>query len=435
MNNTISSSPKRGTNYKVISIIILVIVAIAFFSYLVYRASTGVSSTLDTLLITIIGIGASVAASIIIGRWSAQKTVYENLRPFLRTAFRSHGELILGLGRVAEEIQDASDKLSDRVPLLATKARVQEQYQRALEGLENWKELLPEGIQELVEKIRQKREEEEKIHEAISEISAVPFSREMQKQLEQLKKEKERISEISPSTFGIQGGEAKRLVLNGAYVEAIGAYSRLLKDNPRNYTLYLGRARARYLAGDKDGALKDLDEVDHLKPGELYTSRLRDLISKDRPLLPVSKPSDAHKEAYEGNTLLAAGDGDGALDAYKRAAGVGLLEVYTFQNNAMAFLVKGDHEAAREQIERIDPKLAGPYIKVQHFTLLALCSILEKNTCEEEIESLKEAITMCSDFNLNHSPLNYLEQGLQAKKLYTPAIENIFHLLTKGTAE
>jgi len=434
MTNGDPPSKSHRFDYARLGVVALVVIATGFFTYLVLRAEQGVSRALDTFLITVIGIGASVVASVIIGRWSAQKSAHDNLRPFLRTAFRSHGELILGLDRVAEEIREASDKLTDKLPLSATKARVQEQYQRALEGLENWKELLPEGIEELVEKILKKREEEEKYQEAISEIKAAPFSQALQAQIEKLTKEKERIAELSPFVLGIQGGEARRLVLIGAYGEAVSAYSRLIKESPKNYTLYLARARTKYLAGDKTGALKDLDEVDrlHPEPEGLYTSRLRVLISEDKPLSPATKPIQAYKESYEGNNFLAAGDGDRALDAYRRAAESGLFEVYTSQNYTMAYLVKGDVKAAREHVAKVDPDSVGPFIKVQHFVLLALCAVLESNDCSNEIESLKKAISACTDFNLNRSPLQFLEQGLQARGYDDASVRVVFDLIRKN---
>ena len=118
-------------------VVLLVITAVGCFGWLVWRADAGVARALDTFLLTVLGLAASVAVSVLAGRWSAQRSVYSNFRPFLRAAFRSHGELVLGLHRVVDHVTRASQTLENRLPLAATEALVQEQAQRALEGLEN----------------------------------------------------------------------------------------------------------------------------------------------------------------------------------------------------------------------------------------------------------------------------------------------------------
>lgn len=62
--------------------------------------------------------------------------------------------------------------------------------------------------------------------------------------------------------------KVRALVAAGKYAEAVTTYTKMIELQPGSYTLYIGRARAKFLAGDRSGALSDLDIAVNLHPGD-----------------------------------------------------------------------------------------------------------------------------------------------------------------------
>jgi ppGpp synthetase/RelA/SpoT-type nucleotidyltranferase len=62
------------------------------------------------------------------------------------------------------------------------------------------------------------------------------------------------------------GQPASQLIAQGRHAEAVQVYDRFIAVQPKQPSHYAGRARARALMGDIDGALADLEEANNLAP-------------------------------------------------------------------------------------------------------------------------------------------------------------------------
>jgi hypothetical protein len=73
----------------------------------------------------------------------------------------------------------------------------------------------------------------------------------------------------------------------GALEEAIDAYSSLIDFGAGGHSVYLARARPRYVAGDRDGALEDLNKAEDICPADDALRRLRRDIEDGKVLPPL----------------------------------------------------------------------------------------------------------------------------------------------------
>ena len=425
-----------------VGLIVLGFVSLAFFGWLVWRADRGEVRALDAALMQLLGLAASVGASVLWGRWSALQSTRENLEPFLEAAFLSHGELVSGIDRIEEQLNSLSDEMSDqplltkKISLDAARAVVREQSRRASEGSRNWRVLLPKGVTDFEATVKQWRDEKNEFSAVISEVKELtPLSLDLKVILDKLKESKEELAQSSYATLQSQlAGEPRRLLLAGAYEEAANAYSLLINQSPKSHTLYLARARASYAAGNEKGARADVDVAEGLRPGDLAVSRLRELIKSGKPVLSMSVTlpfQEARAEAFKGNGFLSSGDADKALNAYQRAAELGLLEVFVWQDYAMAYLVKGNTLLARQWLAKLDESLMRRFMKVQQEALLTLCAVMDGDQFTEQMEKLKKEKEQCPDFNLEGSPLKFLEKGLAKRASENSNIALVFDLIRK----
>lgn len=79
-------------------------------------------------------------------------------------------------------------------------------------------------------------------------------------------------------------GEIRRLLFSGKYEKAVEAYNELIDQNPKIYSLFVGRANALYLVGRRDDALLDLAEAERLEPGNPMVDAARQKILKNEAL-------------------------------------------------------------------------------------------------------------------------------------------------------
>jgi tetratricopeptide (TPR) repeat protein len=166
-------------------------------------------------------------------------------------------------------------------------------------------------------------------------------------------------------------------------------------------------------------------------PGNHDFDLVFDLLGRIKvaPVAAEENTQTALKDVFDGNSSLAEGDGEKALEAYKDAGKAGLLPVYAHQDCAMAYLVKGEASKAREEMAQIDYGLLGPYVRVQQDALLTLCAILEGKDYKAEIATLRKSIEECTDFDFQHSPLRFLEMGLMNKMPGNHDFDVIFDLI------
>ena len=134
--------------------------------------------------------------------------------------------------------------------------------------------------------------------------------------------------ESRPSLSTYLPGNARALLDKGYFREAVRAYDQVIGKLPGVHTYYIGRARARFLAGDADGAMQDLSRAEKLYPFDPVIERLRlqfrgsdgggirsgDLAQFSIPVdaddLPLSPQllRPAQDAVWQGNSKLSRGD-------------------------------------------------------------------------------------------------------------------------------
>ena len=424
-------------SWIIIGIIILFLIAVVFavVYYLVSRAESGEAGPLDTFLLSVIGLITTVLASILVAKPMAKRDLIRANEPFLRAAFRSQYHLHRGLERIISRCDGISTNERAQLDLPIIRELIFEHIQRAQEGMHNWRELLPGELDYLAQMQEQKADNTAKLDEAIHEFAGLAkYGEEFRDLVAKLKSERDSLSNASPYSLGQpMAEEPRKLLLRGAYKEAVAAYSQLIDREPKNYTLYVARGRAKNKAGDKDGALQDYDAAEKLQPGNASIARERDALKRGESVAPSSFSSPEYLR-YSGRAenKLAMGDADGAMELYRQAAEAGLPPVYVQQNKAMVHLVKGDVPGARRSLGATDEGLLGQYLRVQHRALLALCSILEEEDHAAEMAELDAALAECPDFMLINSPLRFLQAGLLLK-MPQPSkdVADVFRALAK----
>src|SRR5690606_21128920 len=120
-------------------------------------------------------------------------------------------------------------------------------------------------------------------------------------------------------------------------------YSHKLELEPSNYTLFLGRARAHFLLGETDLALKDIDEAEKIRPSDQNVKILRSKIA-DGSLSPPreGQSAEANELVRRGHEALTSGKADEAYVFYSDAQNLGASWPFTQFNMALASTVAGD---------------------------------------------------------------------------------------------
>jgi ppGpp synthetase/RelA/SpoT-type nucleotidyltranferase len=224
---------------------------------------------------------------------------------------------------------------------------------------------------------------------------------------------------------------ARQLVIDGKYDQAVVAYSKLIEAEPKAHTLYLGRAKVRFLAGDHQGAISDIESARNLNPDDPSIKLILNQIETGAIERPVKNPEDSGNAMRTGNKALTEGDGERAFEYFAQAQDLGHSYVFAAFNKAMACVLAGDIKGARHFMEALRPNVGSP----MEINLLALKGIVDasEGLAREEVKSaLSAKLALMPEFHFNISPLRNLELGFAAKgDGMNGEVKQIFELLKK----
>jgi ppGpp synthetase/RelA/SpoT-type nucleotidyltranferase len=208
-------------------------------------------------------------------------------------------------------------------------------------------------------------------------------------------------------------GRARDFVAAGQYDDAIELYSQMLADKPSMHTLYIGRAKARFLAGDQRGALSDLQLAKNLEPTDLSVESVRRQFVDGRVSVP-REGGERHGTSdlvREGNLALADARGEEAFVAYSQAQQGGYNFVFSSFNKGMACVLARDFAGAEQILEPLRP-IPGTPMEINLLCLRGILGILRGTAGDSELEALHSALSAMPEFNYSISPLRHLESGL-----------------------
>jgi len=140
--------------------IALVVVSVGVGVLLVITAVNRELSSLEGALFQVLGLGAGLLGSYVLGRRSASVAAREMVKPHARSAFRRVLSLYSGLSRLAQIIERVRAE-PDQQPALAAldtlEAVIIEQIATADDALDDWRDLVPEDVEEVERKLRNRQ--------------------------------------------------------------------------------------------------------------------------------------------------------------------------------------------------------------------------------------------------------------------------------------
>src|ERR1700710_491180 len=138
--------------------VILIIISLATSVFFINISSQRAVSNLEGSLFQIISLFAGFAGSYIFGLASAREAAKDLIQPHARSSFRRVWSLYMSLSRLAGAIDKAKDyeesELGRFSPLDMLQAMVFEQIATAGDALEDWRDIVPEDVQEIEARIR-----------------------------------------------------------------------------------------------------------------------------------------------------------------------------------------------------------------------------------------------------------------------------------------
>jgi ppGpp synthetase/RelA/SpoT-type nucleotidyltranferase len=252
---------------------------------------------------------------------------------------------------------------------------------------------------EIRKQVRLPLDEELVVHEDLKVDTRPP-----EKQLADL------VAEVPPENRAYVPGSARLLLASGYYADAIKAYDHVIQLHPKIHTNFLGRARARFLAGDSAGALVDLGEAWKLFPSDPQISRLRAQIEEGTGVTPEER-AVAQREALEGNALLAAGNSAGALELYMKAEADGWNFIYSQFNKAFACCLAKDFPGMKGHLAKLRFESGTPF-GITAAALNAIAALSEVVGADAAVADLQAQLAQLPTFSYARSNLRFLEEGI-----------------------
>lgn len=229
----------------------------------------------------------------------------------------------------------------------------------------------------------------------------------------------EKVNAPGPDVAASESVAARDLVNLGRYPEAIEIYSRKITLEPASQTLYLGRAKARFLAGDVRGAIEDLDHVDMLAGNGNRTIRLRGIIERgDDPgsVFDPSSPGNHSQRLADVMQALEGGDGVRAFEGYTQLDEIGFNRAFSILGKAMCCILERDTSGARNFLAALRILPATP-MAVNIATLRCVINVLEGKDTGEDEQFLSWTLNDMPAYSLHLSPLKAFLIGLRKKGL------------------
>jgi ppGpp synthetase/RelA/SpoT-type nucleotidyltranferase len=205
-------------------------------------------------------------------------------------------------------------------------------------------------------------------------------------------------------------------------VVALERYNKLIQTHPEQYANFVGRAKAKFLLGDRSGALRDLDEAERLSPGNEQVASVRQKIEEGR-LVGATSASVAAQHASSGNRSLSQGNVSEAKLSYREAEELGQIKVHSSFNLAMCACIEGDIEEVERLLGTVTPH-KGSFIEINHLALRIIAHGIKKDFAPEIISAmqsdLSKMIRNIGVYGLEMSPLRILMAAMRL-----PAYEDV----------
>jgi hypothetical protein len=211
-----------------------------------------------------------------------------------------------------------------------------------------------------------------------------------------------------------QSALARDLVSQGKYMDAIHIYTKKIEAEPNSYTLFIGRAKAKFLAGDVSGSLSDLDQADQLL-GRPAATELRSIIEHgDDPSTAVRALRPLNTDLAEASESLSSGDGVRAFEIYTKLDEGGYNKAFSIFGKAMCCVLEQDTVGARSFLTSLKIRPATP-MSVNICAMHCILDILDGEDAATNISVLSAALKDMPTYSFAMTPLKSLFAGLKTK--------------------
>jgi len=235
-----------------------------------------------------------------------------------------------------------------------------------------------------------------------------------------------------------QFASAREYIIDGKYEKALEAFSHNIEISPNWHTQYLGRAKVRFLLGDRSGALLDIQEAERREPNDPAIQIIREQIEQGTVNVSnVRRKSQNSTEAGKigneivksGNRALSEGRGEEAFIKFSEAEDLGYNFAFSTFSKAMACVLVGDIRGAHSFLDNLR-RIPGTPMEINIVALSCIIDLIENPDVESKVSELKNLLEMKPEFDLTLSPLKHLKCGIEIRQ--GPGanhIRNVFDLL------
>ena len=136
--------------------VLLILISLGVAIYFAYITTTRTLTGLESFLLQIFTLVTGLVGSFIFGRQSAREAARDIIKPLARSAFRRLLSLYLSLSRVANILassQDFESREDYEVMHAKLEGIVVEQLTTAGDALEDWRDIVPEDVEELYQRL------------------------------------------------------------------------------------------------------------------------------------------------------------------------------------------------------------------------------------------------------------------------------------------
>ena len=131
--------------------ILLILVSFGLMSFFAYTATSRSLTPVEAVILQIMSLLSGFGGSYLAGRKASSDAAKEIIKPHARSAFRRLIFLYRSISRVAHVIDSNQ---ADSLKIAVIKAIVLEQISTADDAMEDWKDVVPESVEELQIKMR-----------------------------------------------------------------------------------------------------------------------------------------------------------------------------------------------------------------------------------------------------------------------------------------
>jgi len=236
------------------------------------------------------------------------------------------------------------------------------------------------------------------------------------------------VAEALKSLVGWDAKSARALIAEARFSEAIELYSEMIQAQPIAYTLYVGRAKAKFLAGDRTGALADIDVASPRLPNDPAIPAIRRQIEEGDVHFNNTTP-ESWQAVRSADEKLEAGDAEEAFAAYSRAQQVGFNYAFSNFNKAMACALNKDTDGASYFVDQLTVTRNTP-MGINILALRAIIAVIARRGATPAIKWLESERRDAAWYDYQRSPLRHLERGLWSRDTtLTPQLAHIFNLM------